>query len=104
MQKEASMNITKYLAIALVCALAPAAQAQGYQHEYDISGFVLQAEAYKDKVYAPKEQSRYKFFIVQTPKGSAQWDFTLDNDPGYHYFHDVSGAVSIRFPYGQEAG
>jgi len=40
------------------------------------------------------EQSRYKFDIVQTPKDSAQWDFTLDNDPDYHYFHDVSGAVS----------
>jgi hypothetical protein len=94
------MHFTKYHAIALLCALAPAAQAQGYPHEYDISGFVLQAEAYKDKVYAPKEQSRYKFSIVQMPKGSAHWDFTLDDDPDFHLAHDVTGAVS-PIPYGR---
>ena len=96
----ASMNFTKYLSIALLCALAPAAHSQGYPHEYDVSGFVLTAQAYKDKVYAPKEQSRYKFSIVQTPKGSTQWDFTLDDDPDFHFAHDVSGAVS-PIPYGR---
>lgn len=95
------MNLTKYLGIALVCALAPAAHSQEYPHEYDIRGFVLTARAYKDKNYAGMEQSRYKFDIMQTPKGTAQWDFTLDDDPDYHYFHDVSGAVS-RFSYGRK--
>ena len=95
-----NLYFLKLLGLASLCALPPAAQAQGYPHEYDVSGFVLQAEAYKDKVYAPKEQSRYKFSIVQTPKGSAQWDFTLDDDPDLHLGHDVSGAVSPT-PYGR---
>ena len=94
MQKEDFMQFTKCVGIALLSALAPASHCQGYPHEYDVSGFVLRAKAYKDKAYAPKEESRYSFYIVQTPKGTAQWDFTLDDDPDFHLAHDVSGAVS----------
>lgn len=94
------MHFVRFVGIALLCALAPAAQAQGYPHEYAVSGFVLRAQAYKEKVYSPKEQSRYSFYIVQTPKGTAQWDFTLDDDPDFHLTHDVSGAVS-PIPYGR---
>ncbi len=99
-----------YLGVLLSCALAPAAHAQSTTHEYTVKGgFILRARAYRDKAYAPKEQSRryaskeqsrYTFDIVQTPKDAAQWDFTLNNDPSYHYFHDVNGAVS-RVPYGR---
>ncbi len=103
------MNFAKHLGIALLCALTPAAQAQSTTHKYTVKGgFVLRAQAYRDKAYAPKEQSRhyafkeqsrYSFEVVQVPQGAGQWDFTLDDDPEYHYIYGVGGAVSPT-PYG----
>ena len=95
------MNFTKYLGIAFLCALAPAAHSQDKPHDFTVKGgCVLRAQAYRDKVYAPKEQSRYQLDIVQTPKGTAQWDFTLNDDPEYHYSQGVNGAISLH-PYGR---
>lgn len=93
------MGGVRYFIILSLAAVAAPAHAEKPNTDYVArGGCVVQAEAYIDKAYRPKESSRFALDIVRTPKDSYQWDFTLDEDPNYHYTH-MSGAVS-PVPYG----
>lgn len=66
-------------------------------------GCVLQARAYINKAYQPKEWSRYDFDIVHAPKNSYFWDFTADDDPSYH-LTSVDGDISpVRYGSSRQA-
>jgi len=89
------MRQPKLFTLILLCALAIPAHAQEQGVKYATKdGCVLQARAYINKAYQPKEWSRYDLEIVHTPKDSYQWDFTADDDPDYHYTLGVEGGIS----------
>ena len=92
------MNFTKYLGIAFLCALAPAAHSQEKGHQYTVGGCVLWAQAYTNKAYGPKGNSRYTLQLLQTPENSHQWDLTAPEFPNEHSINIDSPSPH---PYGR---
>ncbi len=93
------MNPTNYVAISLLCALAPAAHSQDKSHEYTVKGgCVLWAQAYTNKAYGPRGSSRYTLQIFQTPRNSHQWNLTAPEFPNEHSINIDSPSPH---PYGQ---
>ena len=93
----------KSLSLAAMATLAQVALAQTDKalDEFVVrGGCVLQARAYINRAYQPRESSRYDLAIVRTPKDSYQWDFTLNKNPEYHYTN-LNGGISAK-PYAAE--
>lgn len=99
------MHKWNLLGLVMLCVLTAPALAQDKSVRYVTKdGCVLQARAYINKAYQPREWSRYDLDIVHVPKDFYQWDFTADDDPSYHFTSGVSGNISpVRYGSSQLA-
>ena len=83
-----------------IATLAPVASIQADQASDKFvvqGGCTLQARAYLNPAYAPRESSRYDLAIVSTPENSYQWDFTVGENPSYRCT-SLNGGISAK-PY-----
>ena len=98
---EITMHVIKCFGIVLLCAAATSAHGEERKTDFTIKGgCTVRAQAYTDKAYHPKESSRFTLEIVRTQKDSYNWDFTLDENPNYHYTN-LHGGIS-PVPYGSK--
>ena len=89
------MNHLHLIGLFIVCTTATAgAQSKMYPTK---GGVTLHARAYTDysdvSKYGLKYASRYDLSIAKTSDGT-KWDFTLDDEPKYHY----TGGISTWYP------
>ncbi len=80
-------------ALCAVAALAATAHAQSKLYPVK-GGVTLRARAYTDHSGPQKYASRYDLAIAGAPKDGTKWDFTLQDDPKYHYTGGISNAAS----------
>ena len=86
------------LAVMTTLARDAGAQTDKTSNKFVVEGgCVLQARAYINRAYQPRESSRYDLAIVSTPKDSYQWDFTVGKNPIYQCT-DLNGGISST-PY-----